>query len=217
MNRWEGQRIGGSGVKRERAATDGAGLQRPAFRELRSKPGRLQLTRQKAQTHHRQRSIVTTVSDVTTPYTISVPSSAGNVKGEGGSDEEEVSESETSSSSDDSDDSESRRLSSPIEKATQCSTTPVSSKKHEDLDSDEWYSESEANWTITPYSKEVTPSQPCSLVEDEEETTKYTHKEPISDKNNSQQTSKMAGNKLPVQQIPVTETASQKGDITETR
>ena len=38
----------------------------------------------------------------------------------------------------------------------------------EQEDSDEWYSESEANWTIMDVqSKQVTPSQPCSSIEED--------------------------------------------------
>ena len=210
VNRWDGgeSRGGGEGGGERGGGANGARPQRSVFRGSRSKLERLQLTGQVAQT---QRSNVTTISDITTPYTASIPSSAGHFRGE--SDEEEEPESETD---DGSDESESRGLSSPIEEGdTHCSTTPASSKKHEDLDSDEWYSESEANWTIPAHSKEVTPSQPSSFVE--EETPKPSHRKT---KSSGQQTSTAADKvahtdeKVPVQQL---QSATHNTDSTQAR
>ena len=109
--------------------------------------------------HQRRQSNVTTISDITTVYTMSIPSSAGHVMKDSDEDNSETDSQMTS------DDFSSDEASSTTEQnlAQDLSTN---TKKQED--SDEWYSESEANWTIMDVqSKQVTPSQPCSSIEED--------------------------------------------------
>ena len=106
--------------------------------------------------HQRHQSNVTTISDITTGYTMSIPSSAGHVM----KDSDDDSETDSQMSSDEF--SNDGASSTTEHRIVQDSST----KKQED--SDEWYSESEANWTIMDVqSKQVTPSQPCSSNEED--------------------------------------------------